>query len=452
MRASGGAMRASSFCLRIIAHGIAMSQPVASAAVSFAAGTTPDRDASCRIPFETLKDPKTGQSFPLSAALNENAKLPENLRHRYIVADLNSADEHGYCRGIAEHFTPVGELSEFRGCERLRPRARWMSPHRRALPSSCSHSNLSSGPPRRPRAGVRGPQELSPAGPALQDRTLDQACRVRRVLRGADAQPVRDRQRTAQARLSLRDIFEQSGRRSSTATTRPSTSSNRAAGARIADTRLPTRAATLAWAAGSAGTVPFENGGNPIEMPNFLHFLPMPGYMGQTANGIHQIAGGLDFGGTFGLRRVPAICLGRFQAKVARWWTPTQAKVFMHFEPNRYRKFGIASTGKALAASSLQPWRKPSPPRPRSRRHLARNRAVPRARERPSRMRRSAFFRSPRSSRTDPGASHAGKTPRRNKCAECFSAGRDPVVSLLAKQEAVHGPSAHPERSKGDDG
>ena len=70
-------------------------------------------DASCRIPFETLKDSKTGEFFPLSVALNENAKLPEHLRRRYIVADLNSTDENGYCRGVQEHFTPVGELSEF---------------------------------------------------------------------------------------------------------------------------------------------------------------------------------------------------------------------------------------------------------------------------------------------------------------------------------------------------
>ena len=70
-------------------------------------------DASCRIPFETLKDSKTGEFFRLSAALNENADLPENLRRRYIVADLNSADENGHCRGVQEHFTPVGELSEF---------------------------------------------------------------------------------------------------------------------------------------------------------------------------------------------------------------------------------------------------------------------------------------------------------------------------------------------------
>ena len=107
-------MRASSLCLWIIAHVIVTSLALAeSAAISFAAGTSPDMDASCRIPFETLKDSKTGEFFPLSAALNENAKLPENLRRRYIVADLNSTDENGYCRGVQEHFTPVGELSEF---------------------------------------------------------------------------------------------------------------------------------------------------------------------------------------------------------------------------------------------------------------------------------------------------------------------------------------------------
>ena len=100
---------------------------------------------------------------------------------------------------------------------------------------------------------------------------------------------------------------------------------------------------------GSAGIVPFANGGNPIEMPNFLHFLPMPGYPGETANGIHQIAGGLDSGGRFGAPvSLGCIRLGKFQAKLARWWTPTQAKFFVHFEPNRYRTFGVAATGKAL--------------------------------------------------------------------------------------------------------
>jgi hypothetical protein len=107
-------MRASSLCRCIIAHVFVASVALGeSAAISFAAGTSPDIDASCRIPFETLKDSKTGEFFPLSAALNENDKLPDNLRRRYIVADLSTADENGYCRGAQEYFTPVDELSEF---------------------------------------------------------------------------------------------------------------------------------------------------------------------------------------------------------------------------------------------------------------------------------------------------------------------------------------------------
>jgi hypothetical protein len=45
---------------------------------------------------------------------------------------------------------------------------------------------------------------------------------------------------------------------------------------------------------GDARIIPFHNGGNPIAMPNFMHFLPAPGYTGETGNGIHEIAGGLD--------------------------------------------------------------------------------------------------------------------------------------------------------------
>ena len=128
---------------------------------------------------------------------------------------------------------------------------------------------------------------------------------------------------------------------------------------------------------GSARIVPFANDGNPIEMPNFLHFLPEAGYSGETANGIHQIAGGLDSGGTFGAPvSLGCIRLNKFQAKLARWWTPTGAKFFVHFEPNRYRKFGIAATGKArgfqvpregeveIATVTRRPEYRPPPSRP----------------------------------------------------------------------------------------
>jgi hypothetical protein len=74
----------------------------------------------------------------------------------------------------------------------------------------------------------------------------------------------------------------------------------------------------------------------------------MPGYQGERANGIHQIAGGLDSGGTFGAPvSLGCIRLGKYQAKLARWWTPRQAKFFIYFEPDGYRNYGNAKTGMA---------------------------------------------------------------------------------------------------------
>ena len=99
------------------------------------AETSPDIDAVCRIPFEKLKDPKTGGFFPLSAALNENGKISEKLRQRYIVADLSSTDEDGNCRGVKEYFTAVDELSEF-------PRLRAIAAARKADVASLAKESV----------------------------------------------------------------------------------------------------------------------------------------------------------------------------------------------------------------------------------------------------------------------------------------------------------------------
>src|SRR5262245_48718865 len=103
----GVEMRAFSLSfVRLVAFAV-----VALPAATLAAETSSDPNAVCRIPFEKLKDSKTSEPFPLSAAVNESTLLPEYLRQRYIVADLNSADEDGNCRGVQEYFSPVGELS-----------------------------------------------------------------------------------------------------------------------------------------------------------------------------------------------------------------------------------------------------------------------------------------------------------------------------------------------------
>jgi hypothetical protein len=345
-------MRASSLCLLIIVQVIVASLAHAESA----ADTSPDKDASCRIPFERLKDTKTGESFSLSAALNENDKLPDHLRGRYIVADLSTTDEKGDCRGVQEHFTPVGELSEF-------PRLRAIAAAR-----GVDFALLAGEPVETLLASEATPGDPTGLELELEDlkNYLQQVQRYKSdpVVR----QPVFNGYCLGQT-LNLCEIVNGQPKLvyrfvTSSARWRPplyryyapinfiksrSWSSDRRY--TPADARRDAR-----MGGGSAGIVPFANGGRPIEMPNFLHFLPMPGYVGEKANGIHQIAGGLDSGGRFGApSSLGCIRLGRFQAKLARWWTPTLAKFFVHFEPSRYHTYGIASTGKARGFQTPRP-------------------------------------------------------------------------------------------------
>ena len=369
-------MRASAYCFWIIAHVIAASPAFAQ---STASGTNADVDASCRIPFEQLKDSKTGEFFPLSAAFNDNAKLLENLRQRYIVADLNSTDHDGNCLGVQEHFTPVGELSEF---PRLRAIAAARDIDVVSLANESVASLLASESTRGDATGLA--VELEDLQNYLQQ--------VQRYKTDAIAKPAISNGYCVGQTLSLCEVAN--GRpklvyrfvTSSSRSTPPlyryyapvnfiksrSWSSDRRY--TPVDARRDAR-----MGGGRSGIVPFANGGNPIEMPNFLHFLPMPGYVGETANGIHQIAGGLDSGGTFGAPvSLGCIRLNKFQSKLARWWTPTQAKFFIHFEPSRYRTYGVAATGKARgfqapgqartanAAVTERPADRPPPSRPKA--------------------------------------------------------------------------------------
>ena len=340
----------------IIAVFIVASPALAESTVgSFAVEAIPDVNASCRIPFEKLKDPKTGESFPLSAALNEGAKLSANLRQRYIVADLNSSDESGNCRGVQEYFSSVGELSEF-------PRLQAIAAARKTDVAALAKESLDS------LLAFEGPlltSEETPSdarGLALELEDLRNYLeQVQRYKTDPVAKPPVVNGYCVGQTLSFCEIVDGQPK----LVYRFVTSSSRQippyngyyAPINLINTRnwSSDRRYTPADArrdarmnGGDARIIPFHNGGNPIEMPNFMHFVPVPGYPGEPGNGIHQIAGGLDSGGTFGAPvSLGCIRLNKFQAKLARWWTPRQAKFFVHFEPNRYRNFGDAATGRA---------------------------------------------------------------------------------------------------------
>lgn len=324
------------------------------AAVQLAGGAVgataaePDADAPCRIPFEALQDTKTGDAFPQSAAINENESLADHLRQRYVVASLSTTDEYGYCLGVREFYSALEDLSDF---QRLRSLATQRKIEIEALASLPPEQLLAPEATNEERAAIA--QELEDlknyqqqvhrwkADPIVKNRVFNGYCvgqtlNFCEIVNGRPKLVFRFATSSSRWRPPVTGYYAPINfiKSRSWSSDRRYTS---------ADARRDVR-----LGGGLARTVPFENGGNPIEMPNFLHFLPMPGYKGEPGNGIHQIAGGLDSGGTFGAPvSLGCLRLGRFQSKLARWWTPTQAKLFIHFEQNRYRKFGIASTGKA---------------------------------------------------------------------------------------------------------
>jgi hypothetical protein len=323
----------------------------ASLGVACADDAASDPDASCRIPFETLKDSKTGEVFPLAAAVNENDRLPAHLRQRYVVADLNSTDAGGYCRGVAEYFSPVGALSEF-------PHLAAIAAARDTDIAALAKESVAS------LAAAEG-EGADAAALALELEDLrNYQAQVQRFKTDPVVKPPVFNGYCVGQTLSFCEIVE--GRpklvyRFVTSSSKwPQQPYRYYAPVNIVQSRnwSSDRPYTPADArrdermgGGSSRPVPFQNGGHPIEMPNFLHFLPAPGYPGERANGIHQIAGGLDSGGTFGSPvSLGCIRLNKFQAKLARWWTPRQAKFFIYLERDRYRHFGDARTGKAKTA------------------------------------------------------------------------------------------------------
>jgi hypothetical protein len=294
------------------------------AAAAWAAPTTAhaedrgaDMHAACRIPFEKLKDPKSGVPFPVSAAINDNERLAWHLRQRYLVADLNSADEEGMCRGVQEYFAPIDALSDF-------ARLRAVAAARRTDFDALRRTNAGA---LAAAAGMSG-EEAAALAVELDDlqNYFEQVDRFRtdpidkpRVHNGYCVGQTLNLCELVDGEPRLVYRFVTSSSRSPPPLNRyyapmnlintRNWSGDRTYG--VADARRDAR-----LGGGDARIIPFHNGGNPIPMPNFMHFVPAPGYVGSTGNGIHEIAGGLDSGGTFGAPvSLGCIRLNKYQAQ-----------------------------------------------------------------------------------------------------------------------------------------
>ncbi|MBX3548134.1 MAG: L,D-transpeptidase [Xanthobacteraceae bacterium] len=333
---------------------------------SMSSTKTPDIDAPCRIPFEKLKDVKTKEPFPLDAAINENDKLPDHIRNRYIVADFNTTDENGTCKGVVEYISRLDELSEF-------PRLRKIAAAR-----NVELATLANETPKKLLDSEEAPEdEVAALTVELEDLNnyLTQVNKYKtdhvvkaRVYNGWCVGQTLNFCEIKDGKPKLVYRFVTS---SSRWQQRPDNNYyapiNFIAKRNWSSDRRYTPADAkrdLRMGGGVPHIAMFENGGNPIEMPNFMHFLPQKGYAGERANGIHQIAGGLDSGGTFGAPvSLGCVRLSRYQAKLARWWTPQNAKFFIYLETNQYRNYGDAKTAKARNFINPPPVNTAGPPR-----------------------------------------------------------------------------------------
>lgn len=306
-------------------------------------------DAPCRIPFEKLKDQKTGDVFPISAARNDNDKLASHLRNRYVVADFNSADENGVCRGVQEHFSRVDDLSEF-------PQLRKIAAARDTDLITLAKEN-----PQVILASLEKPEEAGALAIEIEDikNYVEQVHKYKTdpinktgVFNGYCVGQTLNYCEVVDGKPKLVYRFVTS---SSRWIQKPNNNYyapiNFIAKRNWSSDRRYTPADAKRDERMGGGTqhiAMFENGGRPIEMPNFLHFLPANGYKGERANGIHQIAGGLNSGGTFGSPvSLGCVRLSRYAAKLSRWWTPQNAKFFIYLTDSGYRNLGDTKTGKA---------------------------------------------------------------------------------------------------------
>lgn len=77
-----------------------------------------------------------------------------------------------------------------------------------------------------------------------------------------------------------------------------------------------------------------------VKLPNFMHITPDDAYPGAKGfvNGIHEFAvGGSEPGKFMGSpMSLGCVRLHDYPSKFIRWWTPAQAKMFIHYEHSRY--------------------------------------------------------------------------------------------------------------------
>jgi hypothetical protein len=293
----------------------------------FQFGTVWSQDASnpCELPFTKMIDKNTGMPFQLKDAVNTNDRIADanqakyNYKHRFLVANLDTKDEAGQCKGLVERYPkvdgnniPVDQYPELKNEKTLSHFLGEVQPHYQTPANKNSIVN------------VKGTNYCIGQTISLCEIRGGKPVEIARLgtsSLNANSAPARDRTYGEYNKISFRRWMQG----------RSYTSED---GDRDAE----------------LGGVDSENlkgmrytrytSGGGMVLNNFMKWDGYPGYdVPGFYGGLHELSIGETNVNNLG-SPVSHGCLrlSRYGSIFARWWTPLEAKMFVYYTKNGYRQ------------------------------------------------------------------------------------------------------------------
>jgi hypothetical protein len=292
--------------------------PVATVLV-MASQTVLAQSNPCAIPFTQMVDTRTGSAFQIKDAINDSDEVSAefNMRNRYLVADLDTRNEQGQCKGFEERYPMIDvnnpDVATFPDLQDSETLANFMS----SIQGKFYETPAS-----------QGPVVLNGGAKYCVGQTVS-LCEIRNgapveVVRLATSGMNKDSSPTLYASYNsvvLRSWAKDRGYSKADGNRDillGGVSSDQQSGVRLSK---------------------YVSGGGWV-MPNFVQWRPLPGYEKNNAvMGLHQLTRG-ESNVVIPGSPVSHGCfrLSKYGAVLNRWWTPRNARMFINFTKKGYRQ------------------------------------------------------------------------------------------------------------------
>ena len=269
--------------------------------------------SDCLIPFTKAVNPRTGTAFAVQDAKNDLSGVKDMYRGRYIVVNLNTKDDNGNCKGVQEHY-PSQDINSaikfFPELANANDAQTYLSlPHYKA--------------------------------PIYREPIVGNLCLGQMVsmceLRG-NGQVV-EIAKIATSSLETGGSYPHNGYYAELnyINTRSWGSGYQRPAYTAADGQRDMEMGGVDESKMSGSRLVHYNN---WPMPNFMNFVPVSGYAGNTQNGFHELSRGETFSPNMG-GPVSHGCLRltKYGSVLFRWWAPRGARAFIYFTPQGYKKF-----------------------------------------------------------------------------------------------------------------